>query len=183
MHRPVICTLLPTSLPALVLAFLSTSCATTTTDARGLPPLPTVADVKLERYLGMWFEVASFPQSFQRGCTQTTARYAQRPDGDIEVTNRCVVDDKEEIAVGRARLPDPNKPARLEVSFFGPFWADYWIVELGADYDYAVVGHPSRDYLWILSRKPTLDDATYADVLRRLEANGYETARLQKTAH
>ncbi len=166
---------------ALVLA----GCARSTTEKRHLPPLTTVGHVELSRYLGTWYEIASFPQSFQKGCTATTATYSLRDDGKIDVLNRCRqdrVDGEERSAKGLARVVDPATNAKLEVSFFRPFWGDYWVIDLGRDYEYAVVGHPGRDYLWILSRTPTMDDATYAGIIERLKAKGYQTERLVKTA-
>ncbi len=88
---------------------------------------------------------------------------------------------EEKVAEGRARVVDPVSNAKLEVSFFRPFWGDYWIIDLAPDYSFAVVGHPGRDYLWILSRTPTLDEAVYAAILDRLKARGYEIARLDRT--
>lgn len=165
------------------LAFLA-GCATSTTERLRLPPLQTVAHVDLSRYLGTWYEIANFPQRFQRGCTATTATYSLRDDGDIDVLNRCrkdTIDGEEESALGRARVVDRATNAKLEVSFFRPFWGDYWIIDLSDDYTYAVVGHPDRDYLWILSRTPTMAEATYQRLVARLEAQGYETSRLVQT--
>ena len=159
-------------------------CATSTTVRLKLPPLTTVPKVELPRYLGTWYEIASFPQRFQKGCTATTATYALREDGQVDVVNRCRqdrLDGEEKEAKGRARVVDKETNARLEVSFFRPFWGDYWIIDLGADYEFAVVGHPGRDYLWILSRTPTLDAAVYDAILSRLQEKGYETTRLVKT--
>jgi apolipoprotein D and lipocalin family protein len=170
----------------LATALLAAGCASTTTERLRLPAPVTVARVDLQRYLGTWYEIASFPQSFQRGCTATTATYALRDDGQIDVLNRCrkgSLDGEPKEARGRARVVDRASNARLEVTFFWPFWGDYWIVDLGADYEYAVVGHPSRDYLWILSRTPTMDPALYASILQRLETQGFETARLRRTLH
>jgi apolipoprotein D and lipocalin family protein len=171
-------------LNVLLLGLLSTGCATTTTERLKLPPLTTVDHVDLPRYLGRWYEIANFPQSFQRNCFATTATYATREDGDIDVTNRCrkgAVDGPEDVAHGRARVLDKATGAKLEVSFFRPFWGDYWIIQLGEAYDYAVVGHPSRDYLWILSRSPTLPSAQYDAIVARLAAQGYETSRIVRT--
>ena len=168
-------------LGALVMA---AGCSTSTTERLRLPPLPTVAHVDLSRYVGTWYEVANFPQSFQRGCTATTATYTLRADGDIDVLNRCrqgSVDGDEKSARGRARVVDRATNAKLEVSFFGPFWGDYWIIDVSDDYSYAVVGHPGRDYLWILARTPTMAEATYERILARLQARGYETSRLVRT--
>ncbi len=166
--------------------FLTTGCAVSTTDRLHLPPLETVARVDLERYLGNWFEIASFPQRFQRGCTASTATYTLRTDGEIDVLNRCrlgSVDGKEKSARGRARVVDRVTNAKLEVSFFRPFWGDYWIIDLAEDYSYAVVGHPGRDYLWILSRTQEMPEAVYQAIVTRLEAKGYETSRLVRTVH
>jgi apolipoprotein D and lipocalin family protein len=168
----------------LALALLGSGCATTTTERLRLPPLATVAHVDLQRYLGTWYEIASFPQRFQRGCVASTATYAMRDDGQIDVLNRCRKDSLDgpvREARGRARVVDRASGAKLEVSFFRPFWGDYWIVDLGSDYEYAVIGHPSRDYLWILSRSTTLSGDLYDAIVRRLDAQGYETARLQRT--
>ncbi len=168
----------------LIWAFFAAGCATSTTERQRLPPLETVAHVDLSRYVGTWYEIASFPQSFQRGCTATTATYTLREDGDVDVLNRCrkgSVDGEERSARGRARVVDRATNAKLKVSFFRPFWGDYWIVDLADDYSYAVVGHPGRDYLWILARTPTMADATYRSILARLQAQGYETSRLVRT--
>lgn len=163
---------------------LITGCAATTTERLGLPELTTVASVDLERYQGRWYEIASYPQWFQEGCTGTTATYRLREDGEVDVLNRCyleTLDGELDEAEGSARVTDPRTNAKLEVTFFWPFYGDYWIIDLDPDYRYAVVGHPSRDYLWILSREPSLDDDVYAGILRRLRALGYPLDRLRKT--
>ena len=165
-------------------SLLLTGCAASTTERLRLPPLATVASVDLSKYVGTWYEIASFPQSFQKGCTGTQAMYTARPDGEIDVRNRCWkdrLDGEEKTAEGRARVVDKATNAKLEVSFFRPFWGDYWIIQLAPDYAYAVVGHPGRDYLWILSRAPQMDAAIYDGILARLKEQGYETFRLQKT--
>ena len=165
-------------------ALVTSGCATSTTERLRLPPLETVAHVDLSRYVGTWYEIANFPQSFQRGCTGTTATYTLRKDGDVDVLNRCrkgSLDGKVKSALGRARVVDRATNAKLEVSFFRPFWGDYWIIDLADDYSYAVVGHPGRDYLWILARTPAMADATYHSILARLRAQGYETSRLVRT--
>lgn len=160
-------------------------CSKTTTEANSLPPLEAVAAVELPRYLGTWYEIASYPQKFQEGCTATTANYSQTDDGKIVVLNRCrkgSLDGEEDEAKGRARVVDETTNAKLEVSFFGPFWGDYWIIDLDPEYQWAVVGHPGRDYLWILARQPSLDPAVYDGILKRLEdEHEYDLSRLQKT--
>jgi apolipoprotein D and lipocalin family protein len=167
-----------------LLAVLFAAGCTTTTERLELPPLQTVDEVDLSRYIGTWYEIASYPQIFQRRCTGTTATYRLRDDGLIDVENRCFkgsLEGREAVARGRARVPDPAESAKLEVSFFGPIWGDYWVIDLGADYEYAVVGSPSRDFLWILCRTPTMDDALYEGILERLRANGYTLDELQRT--
>jgi apolipoprotein D and lipocalin family protein len=159
-------------------------CASTTSERLRLPPLETVPHVELARYLGTWYEIASFPQSFQRGCTATSAIYTLRDDGQLDVVNRCRLgapDGKMKEARGRARIVDRVTNAKLEVSFFRPFWGPYWIIDLAPDYSYAVVGHPGRDYLWILSRTPTMSDDTYQRILARLRAQRYDITRLVRT--
>jgi apolipoprotein D and lipocalin family protein len=165
-------------------AIALSACATTTTERLGLSPVQTVDHVDLSRYVGTWYEIASYPQSFQEGCTGTTATYTLREDGEIDVLNRCrkgSLQGEEDSAEGRARVIDTKTNAKLEVSFFWPFWGDYWIIDLDSEYQYAVVGHPSRDYLWILSREPILDSTTYEQILGRLRTQGYQTERLQRT--
>ena len=140
--------------------------------ADGLPPLQTVPHVDLTRYMGTWYDVASFPQRFQKGCTGTVATYTLRADGTVEVLNRCArnsLDGKVTVARGRARIVDRKSNARLKVTFFWPFWGDYWIIDLGKDYEYAVVGHPNRNYLWVLSRTPTMAPEVYEGILERLK--------------
>ena len=147
-------------------------------------PLETVASVDLDRYLGRWFEIASYPAWFQKGCTATTADYSLREDGLIKVVNSCrkgTLDGKPKQSTGRAKVIDTATNAKLKVSFFRPFWGDYWIIDLDPDYQWAVVGVPNRKYLWILSRTPLMDDTVYDDLLSRLPAMGYDPARLNRT--
>ncbi|MEX1368367.1 MAG: lipocalin family protein [Nannocystaceae bacterium] len=172
-------------LPAVLCLLLPAACAKSATEQGGLPPLQTVEQVELSRYLGTWYEIASYPQRFQKGCTATTATYSL-PEGEdeIEVLNRCrkdSLDGKLDEAKGRARIVDSTTNAKLEVSFFGPFWGDYWIIDLDPDYQWAVVGHPGRDYLWILSRTPQLEPEVYDGILQRLLEQDYDTSRLVET--
>jgi len=149
------------------------------------PPLDVVTRVDLQRYTGKWYEIASFPQYFQRGCVATTATYTLREDGRLDVLNQCrdeSFDGKLRQASGIAWVVDPSESsAKLKVRFFWPFAGDYWIIELDPDYQYAVIGHPSREYLWILSRTPTMQADRYARVLERIESHGYTLDRLDLT--
>ena len=170
---------------SVLLPLLLSACGASTTERLDLPELEVVPRVDVERYMGTWYEIASYPRSFQRGCTGTTAHYALDDQGEVEVTNRCFkdsLDGDEDVAEGRARVVDTQTNAKLEVSFFGPFWGAYWVIELDPDYRYAVVGHPGRDYLWILSRTPQLDEQTYRAILTRLrDDHAYDTGRLVQT--
>jgi apolipoprotein D and lipocalin family protein len=149
-----------------------------------LPPLQTVQQVELDRYMGTWYEIASFPQRFQKGCVASMATYSLRKDGKVEVLNQCrdkTLDGKLRSAKGSAWVIDKKTNAKLKVSFFWPFSGDYWIIDLGPDYEYAVVGHPKRTYLWILCRNRQMDPGTYEAILQRLQAQGYDLSRLNKT--
>jgi apolipoprotein D and lipocalin family protein len=147
-------------------------------------PLEVVPRVDLQRYLGTWYEIATIPQSFQKGCVGVTAHYALRADGDIDVTNVCrkeTLDGKERSVRGKAWVVDKTTNAKLKVRFFWPFAGDYWVIELDRDYQWAVVGHPGRSYYWILSRTPRMDPAVYDELIRRAAAKGYDTSRIKKT--
>lgn len=148
--------------------------------ASGLPPLVTVPHVDLNRYMGVWHEIARIDHSFQKGCIKSSATYTLLPDGEVEVINRCVNEKDGRIreAKGRAWSVDPDGNARLKVSFFWPFRGDYWITELGKDYEYAVVGSPNRQYLWILARQPEMDDSVYTGIIERLSGQGFAVDQL-----
>lgn len=149
--------------------------------AKDAPPLQTVDDVDLERYLGSWYEIARLPHRFQEGCVASKATYSFRNDGLIDVYNECRkggVEGPLKSVKGKARVVDTTSNAKLEVSFFWPFWGDYWIIDLDPDYQWAVVGHPSRKYLWILSRTETLSSDIFEGIKQRLERQGYDLISL-----
>lgn len=149
-----------------------------------LPELVTVARVELPRYLGRWYEIASIPQSFQRGCTATTAEYTLKAPGEVTVVNTCnlnSLDGKIKKAEGRAWIADPASGSKLKVSFFWPFAGDYWIFGLAPDYSYALVGAPGRDYLWILSRTPTISSALYKELVEKAAAAHFDVSLLHRT--
>jgi apolipoprotein D and lipocalin family protein len=146
-----------------------------------LPPLDTVSNVDLNRYTGKWYEIARYPNWFQAGCASSTAEYAANADGTIGVFNACLAGDGSVNSTiqGTARVVDSTTNAKLKVTFPGiPFPADYWIIQLGGNYEYAVVGEPTRGTLFILSRTPTLDQGTLDTILARLTDQGYDPARL-----
>lgn len=144
------------------------------------PPVTTVDSVDLARYAGVWYEIAKIPNRFQKRCARgTTAAYSLKDDGTIRVVNRCTTEDgQEDRAEGVAKVVDAGSRAKLKVSFVSflgirPFWGDYWILGLDADYRWAVVGTPDRKYGWILSRTRMLDAANMQAIDAILERNGY----------
>jgi apolipoprotein D and lipocalin family protein len=154
------------------------------TEAGDRDPLQTVGSVDLDRYLGLWYEIASYPAWFQKNCTAVTAEYSRRDDGLIKVINSCRkggLDGKLKQSMGRAKVVEGGSGAKLKVSFFGPFWGDYWIIDIDPDYRWAVVGVPNRKYLWILSRTPQLDADLYRSIVDRLPAKGFDPSRLRET--
>ena len=154
--------------------------------------LPTVPYVELERYLGDWYEIARFEQKFQKGCTAVKANYSMRKDGDIKVTNTCRLGSpqgKLKKGIARAWVVDKQTNAKLKVQFFlnrfriPAFAGNYWILDLGADYEYALVGDKSRDYLWILSRTKTMDPGLYTDLVNKAKDLNFDVSKLIKTQH
>ena len=138
--------------------------------------------VDLQRYLGRWFEIARYEQSFQKGCEGVTADYDLRPDGSIGVLNRCrKPSGKLSEARGRAKLVDATTNAKLKVSFFGPFYGDYWVLDHADDYSWSIVGDPSGRYLWILSRQPKPAEAAVDQLIERAKNLGYDTSMLLRT--
>jgi apolipoprotein D and lipocalin family protein len=163
------------------LALMLSACAAVPSN---MPPLEVVDNVELDRYLGTWYEIASYPAWFAKDCTGTTAEYSLLPDGKIRVVNRCrkgSLDGRPDEAKGKAEIVDTVTNAKLKVWFFWPFKGNYWIIDLDPDYQWAVVGEPKREYLWILSRTPHMDDDLYGEILDRLVVQGYDPVRLNKT--
>lgn len=145
--------------------------------------LDVVGSVDLARYAGRWYEIARLPNRFQKKCADSvTADYALRADGKVDVVNRCRKKSGEfTSAKGKARIVDKKTNAKLKVTFFWPFSGDYWILDLGPNYEYAVVGDPSRKYLWILSRTPAIDETLYQQLLAKMAARGFQTDRMIRT--
>ncbi|MFN0171798.1 MAG: lipocalin family protein [Bryobacteraceae bacterium] len=149
-------------------------------------PLQVVPSVDLTRYMGRWYEIARLPNRFQRDCaSDTSATYTLRPDGKITVLNQCRQSDgRFKSATGTARLAGAKEPnSKLSVTFFWPFYGNYWIVDLEPDYRWAVVGEPDRKYFWILSREPRLDEALYSEIVKRARNQGYDISPLLRTPH
>ena len=135
-----------------------------------------VRELDLNRFLGSWYEVARFDHFFERGMSQTKANYVLREDGSIDVINTGIKDGKPKMAKGKAKLTDT--PALFRVSFFGPFYSDYRIMLLDADYRYMLIGSGSDGYLWILSRTPQLSDSDRTTILTEAQRRGYDTDKL-----
>jgi apolipoprotein D and lipocalin family protein len=171
--------------PALALAALALSgCATVfSKHPVGNSAVPQPAkSVELNRYLGKWYELARYEQGFQKDCEGVTADYALREDGMISVLNRCrKLDGKISDATGRAKIVDAATNAKLKVSFFGPFFGDYWVLDRADDYSWAIVGEPSGRYLWILSRDANPGQARLDKLIGRAKALGYDTSMLRIT--
>lgn len=160
------------------LLFLLTLLLTMTGCSTRHSPLATVDKVDIERYSGKWYEIARYEHYFEKGCTNATADYEIRKDGKIKVTNQCILEDGEAVeAVGVAYATDTTN-SKLKVSFFRPFYGNYWILMLDDEYRYAVIGDPSREYLWILSRTPELDEKVTDTILAALPGLGYTTEKL-----
>jgi apolipoprotein D and lipocalin family protein len=143
--------------------------------------LEVVPHVELEKYLGKWYEIAHLPAKFQEGCNETTATYTLSKDGSISVLNQATKNGKIKQAKGKAKVVDKNSNAKLKVTFFWPFYGDYWIIKLGDNYDYSVVGTPNRKYLWILSRTPQMDDNLYSQIIEYVKSKGFDANKLIKT--
>jgi apolipoprotein D and lipocalin family protein len=154
--------------------------------ASSQPPPHAVKEVDLKRYSGRWYEVASYPAWFQRKCAGgTTAVYTPQADGSIRVVNSCRTRDGRVVqTVGRATVVPGSGNARLKVSFGVPFvTGDYWIIALDrTNYRWALVGHPSRKYLWILSRDPHISDQLYREITDAAAAQGYDPSLLHRTS-
>ncbi|MCX6310660.1 MAG: lipocalin family protein [Bacteroidetes bacterium] len=146
--------------------------------------LQTVPNVDITKYCGKWYEIASYPQSFQKGCHCTTAEYTLSDKGYVIVENRCNRDSvtgKQSYIKGKAFVEKNSGNAKLKVQFFWPFKGKYWIIDLADDYSYAVVSDPSMKYLWILSRTPKMDEALYKKITDRLKEKGFDLTKLKVT--
>jgi apolipoprotein D and lipocalin family protein len=147
------------------------------------PPLDVAQNVDLSRFQGKWYEIARLPRTTQTDCHGTTAFYTENPDGTLSLVNQCNVGGPSgplSTVSMIASVPNAAQPAKLALTV-GGFSGDYWILEVGPSYEYAVVGHPSREYLWILSRAPTLDAPTMQGVIGRAQGQQFDTSRLEYT--
>jgi apolipoprotein D and lipocalin family protein len=155
------------------------------------PAVKTIASLDVPRYLGTWYEIAKFPNWFQKKCiSNTKAVYTAKPDGNIRVLNSCKTASGETSeAEGLARQIGAKDSPKLEVrfapawlSFLPMVWGDYWVIDLDPQYQLAAVSDPSREYLWVLSRTPQLDPKAYADLLQRLQQQRFDIQKLELTS-
>lgn len=162
-----------------------------TGSAHATPPQP-IEQLDLDRYLGKWYELAKYPNRFQKQCvSDTTAHYAAREDGRVQVINQCrTADGSFDSAEGVARLAGPEGSPKLEVRFAPAWlswvplvWGNYWVIDLDADYTLAAVSEPSREYLWILSRTPEVQPERLNALIARLEARGFDVSRIERSTH
>lgn len=164
--------------------------ATTPQTATSLPAVVSIASLDVPRYMGTWYEIAKYPNIFQRRCARNTrAQYTPQADGTVQVLNRCVTESGEEVnALGLARQMGPKTSPQLKVRFAPAWlgwlplvWGDYWVIDLDDDYQLAAVSEPSREYLWVLSRTPKVDANTYNALLKRLTAQGFDLSKLERS--
>ena len=147
-------------------------------------PLPTAQSVELDRYYGTWYEIALLPNRFQAMCVSDTRALYRREGDHVSVVNQCrTADGTIEQVEGIAKVVADSKGAKLRVSFFRPFYGDYWILELDPDYRWALIGEPGRTYAWILAREPSLDAATLERLLARAAALGFDREAFVRTQH
>ena len=162
--------------------FFASSCASVPKNSS--PELQVVSYVDKERYLGKWYEIARYPHLFEEGCFNSTAFYEKLNDDQIKVTNRCRMNGSQgelNEAIGIAKIVDEKSNSKLKVQFIWPFWGDYWIIDLDKEYQYAIVSEPNRQYLWILSRFPTIDSQLLKTLKEKIRNQGFNLSYLKNT--
>lgn len=182
---------LPNSIANLLLTLLLFLCACSAS-AQTTPPLTTIPALDVPRYMGTWYEIAKYPNSFQKHCISgTRADYSLQSNGRLSVVNRCTKDDGQiNEAVGEARQIGAATSPRLQVrfapvwlSFIPMVWGNYWVIDIDPGYQVVAVSEPTRQYLWILARSPDISPQTYADIGARLEKKGFDLQKLVRTLH
>lgn len=154
-------------------AFLISACSSKN------PPLATVEKVELNKYLGTWYEIARYEHYFEKDCKNVTANYSMFDEQIIKVVNKCTninTNEKKEATARAYAVDDTN--SKLKVSFFRPFYGDYWVLVLDKNYEYVVVGTPSREYLWILARTSKIDEKLKNELLEKIKTLGFDTQKL-----
>ena len=146
--------------------------------------LETVPLVDLNKYAGKWYEIAAYPQRFQKNCHCTIAEYTVTGKDYLIVENRCNKDSvkgKLSSVKGKAFVEENSGNAKLKVQFFWPFRGKYWIIDLADDYSFAVISHPNKKYLWILSRTPKMKEDIYRQIINRIKNKGFDLSKIQVT--
>jgi len=143
--------------------------------------LSVVEQLDLQKYAGKWYEIARMPSRFEKNLKCVTATYTIQADGNVEVWNMGIDEksgEKKDVK-GTAKVPDPKEPAKLKVTFFRPFYGKYWVIDLGKNYEYALVGHPNREYLWILSREKSMAKEKVDHLLAFAKEKGFDISTLE----
>ncbi len=165
----------------LIITLITLFNVTVFSQSKGKLDKSTVKELDLERFMGKWYEIARFDHSFERGLEGVTATYTLKENGKIDVLNegyKKVLGGERSKSRGKAKRPDPNKPGALKVSFFWFFYADYLVMELDRDYQWALIGSSSSKYLWILSRTPQLNHNVLQHIINKAKKRGYNTDKL-----
>jgi len=180
----------PSFFASCAVLLLSGLCAVPALAADAARPLQPIESLMVPRYMGTWYEIAKFPNDFQKKCVgDTTASYHLGEDERVQVVNRCrTADGKSDMAEGVARQLGGATSPKLKVrfapailSFIPMVWGDYWVIDLDQNYQLSAVSEPKREYLWILSRTPQVDPAAYDALLARLTAQGLDVSKLVRT--
>lgn len=137
-----------------------------------------VSSLDLNRFMGTWYEIARYDHRFERGMSQVTATYTLLEDGKIQVLNEGWKEGERKQAKGRGKLPNPAEPGKLKVAFFLWFYADYYVLDIDDDYRYVLVGSRSDDYLWLMSREPSMPESVLREWLDKISQRGYDTSKL-----
>ena len=178
------------ALTLVALALFGSTTAMAATTAAAAVPVQAIAALDVPRYMGQWYEIAKYPNRFQKKCVaETVAQYTLLTSGRVRVTNRCrMANGETDEAIGMARQIGAKNSPKLKVrfapewlSFLDAVWGDYWVLDIDPAYQLVVVGEPSREYLWVLSRTPTVPAPEYQALLRRLEAQGFDVKKLEST--
>ena len=163
----------------IILVFIFLTACNKTDKIQSVP----INNFDVNKYVGQWYEIARTDNRFEKGCTEVTANYSLREDGGLNVVNKCIVNNKEKVATGRAYFKKERNIGSLSVTFFWPFYGNYNIVYLDDGYQYAVVDGGSKEYLWILARTKSLNDISLKILLQKIEQNGFELNTLIYTKH
>jgi apolipoprotein D and lipocalin family protein len=164
--------------------FILSACANQPVYRQSSSPLTSVSAVDLNRYLGTWYEIYRLPNRFEgTDCVTVSAQYALKDDGNVSVLNTCLKKDGPKVANGIAKVVPGSNNSKLKVSFFRPFYGDYWVIDLAEDYSWVLVGEPAGKYFWILARQKQLDSKSEEALLTKAEKLGYQRKDLIKPSN